>query len=355
MKVSLNDIANVVHGIVKGDATILIEALAPIDNILPKSLVFAEGTDNIKLAEASDAAAVLVSDHIDHLQKPMIQVANPFKAFMQLLEHFNPPYPLTLGIHPSAIIDADVSIGEHVSIGPFVHIQSGSSVGDHCVIKSHVAIGHDVQIGAHSTIHPNVTIYDKTKIGERVCIHAQTVIGSDGFGYYYERGKHHKIPHVGSVIIENDVEIGASTAIDRATLGHTRIGEGSKIDNLVQIAHSVQLGKHNILCAFTGIAGSTISGNNVTFAANVGVSDHVRIDDGVILGARTGVPPKKHLKHGNIYLGNPARPKDKAIEQELSVTRIPFMRKNMQVLSEKVAQLNYKLTQLLATKDKNNE
>ncbi len=355
MKASLNDIAKIVHGVVIGDATILIETLAPIDNILPQSLVFAEGTDNIKLAENSEAGAVLVSDLVDNLQKPIIQVANPFKAFMQLLEHFYPAHPPTLGIHPSAVIEEDVIMGENVSIGPFVTIQSGSSIGDHCVIKSHVAIGHHVRIGAHTTIHPHVTIYDKTQIGERVSIHAQTVIGSDGFGYFYEQGKHNKIPHVGSVILENDVEIGALTAIDRATLGHTRIGEGTKIDNLVQIAHSVQLGKHNILCAFTGIAGSTKSGNHVTFAANVGVSDHVQIDDGVILGARTGVPPKKHLKQGNIYLGNPARPKDKAIEQELSVTRIPFMRKNMQALSEKVAQLNEKLTLLLAIKDKNNE
>lgn len=354
MKSSLHDIAQIVHGVVKGDASIVIECLAPIDNILPQSLVFAEGSDNIKLAEASDAAAVLVNDSVDNLQKPMIQVANPFKAFMQLLEHFNPSSTPPVGIHPTAILDEDVVLGVHVSIGPYVHIQSGSRIGDHCVIKSHVAIGHQVHIGAHTTIHPHVTIYDNAQIGERVRIHAHTIIGSDGFGYYYEQGKHHKIPHVGGVVIENDVEIGASTAIDRATLGYTRIGEGTKIDNLVQIAHSVQLGKHNILCAFTGIAGSTKSGNHVTFAANVGVSDHVKIDDGVILGARTGVPPKKHLKQGNIYLGNPARPKDKAIEQELSVTRIPFMRKNMQVLTEKIAQLNEKLTQLLA-KEKQDE
>jgi len=141
---------------------------------------------------------------------------------------------------------------------------------------------------------------------------------------------------VGRVIIQNDVEIGANTVIDRATIGATVIGEGTKIDNLVQVAHSVKLGQHNILCAFTGIAGSTVSGNHVVFAANVGVSDHVRIDDGVILGARAGVPPKKHLRQGNVYLGNPARPKDKAIEHELATTRIPIMRKHLKRLSEKV-------------------
>jgi UDP-3-O-[3-hydroxymyristoyl] glucosamine N-acyltransferase len=140
------------------------------------------------------------------------------------------------------------------------------------------------------------------------------------------------------------VEIGANTAIDRATMGATVIGEGTKIDNLVQVAHSVKLGKHNILCAFTGIAGSTTSGNNVIFAANVGVSDHVRIDDGVVLGARTGVPPKKHLKAGTVYLGSPARPIDIAIKHELSVNRIPLMRKNIKTLTEELAALKKQMT-----------
>jgi UDP-3-O-[3-hydroxymyristoyl] glucosamine N-acyltransferase len=355
MNASLGDIAKIVNGTVKGDASIVIQALAPIDHITPGSLIFAEGNDNIKRAENSEAAAVLVSNHIEILQKPSIQVTNPFKAFMQLLLHFHPPHPTSSGIHPSAMIADDVILGKEVSIGPFVAIESGSRIGDRAVIKSHVAIGHHVCIGTDTTIHPHVTIYDNSEIGDRVTIHAHSVIGSDGFGYFYEQGKHHKIPHVGAVKIENDVEIGASTMIDRATLGYTSIGEGTKIDNLVQIAHSVTLGKHNILCAFTGIAGSTKSGNHVTFAANVGVSDHVQIDDGVILGARTGVPPKKHLKQGNIYLGNPARPKDKAIEQELAVTRIPFMRKNIQSLTEKVSQLTEKLAHLIPKKEQEND
>ena len=197
-------------------------------------------------------------------------------------------------------------------------------------------VGHHVHIGHDTILHPHVTLYDHCQLGERVCIHASSVIGSDGFGYTLQAGQHFKVPHVGRVIIHNDVEIGANTVIDRATIGATVIGEGTKIDNLVQVAHSVKLGQHNILCAFTGIAGSTVSGNHVVFAANVGVSDHVRIDDGVILGARAGVPPKKHLRQGHVYLGNPARPKDKAIEHELATTRIPIMRKNLKRLSEKV-------------------
>lgn len=351
MNIRLTEIAKIVNGVVKGDESIFIQSLASIDHITPQSLIFAEGKDNVELAKNSAAAAVIVGTHIEIPNKTILQVNNPFKAFMQLMTHFYPPHPIAQGVHPTAVIADTVILGKNICIGPFVTIESGSQIGDNCVIKSHVSIGHHVSIGAHTVLHPHVVIYDNMQIGERVSIHAHSVIGADGFGYVYDQGKHNKIPHVGSVRIDNDVEIGALTAIDRATIGHTHIGEGTKIDNLVQIAHSVSLGKHNILCAFTGIAGSTKSGNYVTFAANVGVSDHVKIDDGVILGARAGVPPKKHLKQGNIYLGNPARPKDKAIEQEFSTTRIPFIRKNLHALSEKVSQLSEKLAKITRSED----
>ena len=345
MNTSLSDIANLVQGKIIGDDSIRISSLAPIDNIISGSLVFAEGDDNIKLAESSSAAALLVSDKTDLSIKPMIQVPHPFKAFIKLINHFNPPKKITPGIHPTAMIGEKVQLGTNIFIGPYVVIESGSIIGNDSVLKSHIHIGHDVTIGEHTTIHPQVTIYDNCLIGSRVTIHASTVIGSDGFGYTFVDGQHLKVPHLGNVIIEDDVEIGANTAVDRATLGATVIGEGTKIDNLVQIAHSVKLGKHNILCAFTGIAGSSTSGNHVIFAANVGVSDHVRIDNDVVLGARTGVPPNKHLKEGTVYWGTPARPKDVAIKHDLSIHRIPLMRKNINTLTEQVALLTKKLEQ----------
>lgn len=343
MNASLFEIAALVQGVVVGDDQLMISALSPIDNIMANALVFAEGSDNLKHAEASQAAAILVASNVEQVSKPIIKVANPFTAFIRLLNHYYPQKKPAPGIHPTACIADGVILGKNTSIGPYVTIASGCTIGDNCIIKSHVCLGHDVTLGNDTTIHPQVTIYDQSQIGSRVCIHASSVIGSDGFGYTLEEGQHLKVPHVGHVIIEDDVEIGANTVVDRATLGTTVIGEGTKIDNLVQIAHSVKIGKHNIICAFTGIAGSTVSGNHVIFAANVGVSDHVRIDDGVILGARAGVPPRKHLKQGNIYLGNPARPKDKAIEQELATSRIPLMRKNVKTLSDKVTLLAQKL------------
>lgn len=343
MQVSLLEIAQLVDGVLIGEDNTLISSLSPIDDITEGSLVFADGSDNLLRAENSNAAAILVGSQASSSKKPIIRVNAPFKAFMSLVTHFYPSKPVTPSIHATAVIAKDVTLGQEVYIGPFVNIESGTVIEDNVVLKSHIHIGHDVVIGCDTVIHPQVTIYDNCQIGAKVIIHASSVIGSDGFGYAFADGKHQKVPHAGIVRIEDEVEIGANTVVDRATLGATVIGEGTKIDNLVQVAHSVKLGKHNILCAFTGIAGSSTSGNGVIFAANVGVSDHVRIDDGVVLGARAGVPPKKHLLSGNVYIGNPARPKDKAIEQDLSVTRIPFMRKNLKALSEKVEQLSEKL------------
>jgi UDP-3-O-[3-hydroxymyristoyl] glucosamine N-acyltransferase len=346
MKATLADIANLVEGKVFGDSTTVITALSPIDNIIKNSLVFAEGDDNLKKAEKSTAAAVLVASKINGIEKPLIQVSNPLKAFITLLNHFYPMKKPDSGVHPTAVVADDVKLGQNVAVGPYVIIEAGSAIGDNCVIKGHVTIGHDAEIGANTTLHPHVTVYHGCKVGQNVTIHASTVIGSDGFGYTQDNGKHLKVPHIGHVVIEDDVEIGANSVIDRATMGATTIGEGTKIDNLVQIAHSVQIGKHNIICAFTGIAGSSTSGDHVIFAANVGVSDHVHIEDQVILGARTGVPPKKTLKQGNVYLGSPARPKKKAIELELGTTRIPIMRKNLKSLTEKVDNLIKQVEQL---------
>ena len=346
MQATLSEIAPLIHGEVVGDKHIKITELSSIDAITPGSLVFAENDASLKLAEDSEAAVVLVTKTALSSKKPLIRVEHPFKAFAQLLAHFYAlPRPKP-GIHPTAVIAPNVKLGKHVFIGPYVTIDENSHIGDDCIIKGHVNIGQNVTLGAKTTLHPHVTVYDNCQIGNRVSIHANTVIGSDGFGYKFVDGHHMKVPHYGKVIIEDDVEIGANTVVDRASMTATVIGAGTKIDNLVQVAHSVQLGKHNILCAFTGVAGSTVSGDRVVFAANVGVSDHVKIDDDVVLGARSGVPPKKHLLSGQVYLGNPARPKDKAIEQEFSTTRIPFMRKNIQALTEKIKELSARLAVL---------
>lgn len=342
MNASLATITEWIDGRLYGEPDIEINTLSAIDNILPGSLVFAENRESLKKAEASEAAVILVDTQTTS-EKTFIQVSHPFKAFVTLLHRFYPQTAPKAGIHPTAVIADDVIIGQNASIGPYVTIGSGTIIGQNCVIKSHVAIGQQVHMGNNVTLHPHVAIYDHCNIGHDVTVHASTVIGSDGFGYKYVDGQHMKFPHLGHVVIENQVEIGANTAIDRASLGATVIGEGTKIDNLVQVAHSVKLGKQNILCAFTGVAGSSTTGDRVIFAANVGVSDHVHIEDDVILGARTGVPPHRRLERGNTYYGSPARTKEKAAEMELSISRIPMIRRKIMALSEKMDALAQRL------------
>jgi UDP-3-O-[3-hydroxymyristoyl] glucosamine N-acyltransferase len=337
-------IADLLKAPYRGDGNTEIVGLSSLDEVYPNHLIFADGPKNLELAFASEAAAVIVTEEPESYNKPIIIFQNPLLAFVELMQVFYPNIEPKKTIHPSAYIGQDVTIGEGVTIGPFAVIEDHCIIGKNAVIHAHAVVGQHSEIGEGCEIHSHVTLYPKTILKHHVIIHSGTVIGSDGFGYKMFNGMHHKIPHVGQVVIEPYVEIGANTVVDRATLGTTRVGKGTKIDNLVQVAHSVKLGEHNILCAFTGIAGSTQSGNHVVFAANVGVSDHVKIDDEVVLGARTGVPPKKHLKKGQTYLGNPARPKDKAIEQEFSTTRIPFMRKHIQTLQDKVAKLEEQLS-----------
>lgn len=346
MNYTVADIAKHLQTHFIGEGNTQIFGLSGLDEISPQHLVFADGEANIKQAFSSEAAAVMLTSAPEQPNKPVIVFPNPMLAFVELMGLFYPSPEPKKTIHPSASIGNNVIIGEGVSIGPQVVIEDNCIIGNHVIIHPQVVVREACHIGNECEIHPQVCLYPNTILQDKVIIHAGSIIGSDGFGYKLFEGVHHKIPHVGRVIIESHVEIGANTVIDRATLGTTKIGKGSKIDNLVQIAHNVKLGAHNIVCAFTGIAGSSQSGKHVVFAANVGVSDHVSIEDEVILGARAGVPPKKVLKKGLTYLGNPARPKDKAIEQEFSTTRIPFMRKHIQNLQDKVSTLEAQLEKL---------
>jgi UDP-3-O-[3-hydroxymyristoyl] glucosamine N-acyltransferase len=343
------ELANLLNANYDGDGDQLVLGLSPLNEISEQFLVFADGEENIKTALASKAAAVIVSTKPKNATKPIIIADSPLMAFAQLISIFYPESPKTPHVHSSACIGANVQLGQDIYIGPYVIIEDNCVIGDNTVIHGHVVIREHTKIGTHCELHPHVTVYPHTIIHNHITIHAGTIIGADGFGYRLMDGIHHKIPHVGQVIIEDNVEIGALTAIDRATLGTTKIGKGTKIDNLVQIAHNVKMGQHNIVCGFTGISGSTTSGNHVVFAANVGVADHVKIDDQVIIGARAGVASKKHLLKGMTYIGNPARPKEKAFEQEFSTTRIPYMRKHIQALQEKVQELEDKITQLSTT------
>lgn len=340
MNIILSDINTLIAGHLIGQSDIAVHGFSSIEEVEPQTLIFIESEQYCEKAAQSAAAAVIVPLTIHAVgDKAIIQVEKPMLAFMMLLKHFIKDKAFAANIHPSAIIASDAIIHETAHIGPHVTIGSKTVVGAHSVIMAGVSLGDNILIGESSRLHPNVVVYDFSTIGNRTVIHAGSVVGCDGFGYRFHEGRHHKVPHIGKVIIGDDVEIGANTVIDRASMGTTRIGSGTKIDNLVQIAHSVKIGQHNLICSMTGVAGSSKTGNYVTLAANVGVSDHVTIEDNVTLGARTGVAPGKLLRKNTVWLGSPARPQEKTIEQIVALQQLPDLVLKMRELQKKVKTL----------------
>ena len=309
MKATLRDIAALINGSVDASQVDLpITGLASVSDSGEGDLTFYGNPRYLGALKAAKATAALVPlDFAEEIPAIQVRVENPSLAFAKVLEHFRPPavtYPP--GIHPSAVIATDAFIGENVSIQACAVIESGAKVGANSIVGAHVYLGHNAVIGENCHIYPNVTIRENSLLGDRVIIHSGTVIGSDGFGYETQGGKHLKIPQIGIVQIDNDVEIGANTAIDRARFGRTWIQEGTKIDNLVQIAHNVVVGKHSIIVSQVGISGSTRLGSYVTLAGQVGVVGHIQIGDQVIVGAKSGV--SKSIPSGQRWYGIPAGP-----------------------------------------------
>ena len=240
-------------------------------------------------AEKSGAGAFLVPQNLREVAasfgRPLLVVAQSQLALIQALELFHPRQRPPAGVHPSAVIGAGVQLGDGVAIGPYAVIGDGSRLGDGVVVEAHVVVGRNCTLGRDVLLHPGVILYDGCELGERVEVHSGSVIGADGFGYASVRGVYHKVPQVGKVVLENDVEVGACTTIDRAALEVTRIGTGTKIDNLVQVGHNVTTGKGCLLCGQVGIAGSTKLGDYVIMAGSAGASGHIEIGNGVVLAA----------------------------------------------------------------------
>ncbi|MEK7823189.1 MAG: UDP-3-O-(3-hydroxymyristoyl)glucosamine N-acyltransferase, partial [Nitrospirota bacterium] len=258
---------------------------------------------------------------------------NPYLAFARTLEIFYKAPFNPLGISKESIIGENVSFGSDVSVYPNVYISNNVAIGNRVTIFPFVYIGENVSVGDDSVIYPNAAIREKVKIGKRVIIHSGAVIGSDGFGYVREKEKHYKIPQVGGVIIEDEVEIGANVTIDRATLGNTVIGSGTKIDNLVHIAHNVKTGKNCIILAQVGISGSVEIGDNVVLAGQVGIADHKRIADGVMVVGKSGVT--NNLEPG-VYSGTPAIPHKDWLRAQSIYAKLPDILRRLQELERKI-------------------
>ena len=267
-------------------------------------------------------AALVPLDFAEEIPPVAIRVENPSLAFAKLIEQFAPaPVAFPPGVHPTAVIGSGVTIGEGASIQPFVVIEDGASVGAGSVVGAHGYLGHGAKVGENCLLHPRVTVGARCLVGNRVILHSGVVLGSDGFGFEFSGGKHVKIPQIGIVQLDDDVEIGANTTLDRARFGRTWIGEGTKIDNLVQIAHNVVIGKHSLVIALTGIAGSVRIGNYVTIAGQVGIVGHIEIGDQVIVAAKSGI--SKNIAAKEVVWGSPSLPIREAKEQLAYLRRLP--------------------------------
>jgi UDP-3-O-[3-hydroxymyristoyl] glucosamine N-acyltransferase len=304
---TLQEIASTSSGELKGDPDTRISGAASLAEAAPDEISFFYNPRYAPQLRKTRAAAVFVpQDFVEEIVPATIRVANPGKAFEQIVRRFAPPsVKFAPGIHPTAVIDPTAKLGNAVSIQPYVVIEAGAEIGANCVIGSGSYVGHDVVIGEACTIYPRVTIRERCRIGRRVILHSGAVIGADGFGFELTGEGQTKIPQIGIVQIDDDVEIGANTTIDRARFGRTWVQEGAKIDNLVQVAHNVVIGKHTIIAAQTGIAGSVRIGNRVMVGGQVGIIGHIQIDDGTMIGAQTGV--SKDL-HGGVWWATPSVP-----------------------------------------------
>jgi len=353
MNYTAGEIAAIVCGKLCGDSDLVITDARGIDNATPSDISYINSREVLKQHRKCQAGVLLIqedlADAVEAIEFPsvIIFVADAEQSFLHLLETANPQKMRpSFGISPEAFVSPTATIGEGTNIFPGAHIKDGVTIGANCDIHVGVVIGEDCRIGDNVTIHPNVVLYEDIEIGNRVIIHATSVIGADGFGYRLENGKHIRIPHYGTVRIEDDVEIGACTTIDRAKLGATVIGEGSKIDNLVQIAHNCEIGKHNIFVGQVGLAGSVTSGDYVVCAGHVGIADHVHLGTGCVLGSKSGVP--KDVPAGETYIGIPAQPVADAMRMMMAQRKIPEMRTQLKELKKQVEHLT-----AIATNSKN--
>ena len=314
MNVTVRQLAELVHGSIVGDPQIAIHGARTLQQAQAGDISFLEHPKYQTQLEKSKASAIIVEIDFPVPGKTLIQVADPLGAFIIIAKHLKGIQdPQRTGISPKADVHPDAAIGADPTIHAFASIGEGSSVGDRCRIHSGVVIGRNCRLGHDVVLYPNVVLYDDTILGDRVIIHANSVLGSDGFGYRLQQGRHVKVPQLGNVEIGADVEIGACTTIDRGTFQTTTIGAGTKIDNLVQIAHNVSVGQHNFLVSQTGIAGSSSTGQYVVLGGQVGVADHVHIGDGVLVGARSAV--YRDIPAGQRLIGSPA-------EQEIPQKRV---------------------------------
>ncbi|MEN8152571.1 MAG: UDP-3-O-(3-hydroxymyristoyl)glucosamine N-acyltransferase [Acidobacteriota bacterium] len=322
----------------------IIDGVKPIEAAGKSHITFLSGKKYLKYLENTEAAAVITSKEFTVPDKVIpLYVDDPYSSFIKVLHLFNErsTSDIAEGIHETAFVDESAEIGENVSIGPKASISAGVSVGDGTVIGSGTVILKNSRVGKNCIFYPNVTIMDNSKIGDEVILHSGVVIGADGFGFIPGKAGLDKIPQTGSVVIEDKVEIGANSCVDRAVMGTTKIGKGTKIDNLVQVGHNVQVGTNTIIVSMAGISGSTNIGNNVVIGGQAGFGQHVNVGDGAKVAGQAGVT--KDVPAGTIVSGYPAKDHMKAIKEEIHIRNLPTMAKKIKEQAKKIEELEKKL------------
>ncbi len=344
MKLPLSDIAAWLGAEIEGDSSVEITGLAKIEEANAGELTFIANPKYIKYAESTNASAILVDRNLPPMNKTFVRVDNPYLAFLKLTQRFYAAEPtLRKGVHETAIIGDNSKIGKNARIGAYAVIGRECRIGDNVFIYPGVVIDDHVGVGKDSVIYANVCIRERCTLGKGVIIHMGAVIGADGFGFAFEEGAYHKIPQVGSVRIDDDVEIGANTTIDRAALGETRIGKGTKLDNLIMIAHNVEVGEHTAIAAQTGISGSARIGNYVRVGGQAGFIGHIRVGDRVIVGAQAGIT--KDAAPGEFLTGTPARHHIRVKREQAGAAKIPQLLKRVGQLEARLAELERKSDQ----------
>jgi UDP-3-O-[3-hydroxymyristoyl] glucosamine N-acyltransferase len=323
MEKTVNELAQLLNGQAEGGVQAKLGGVAPLESATAADLSFLESERSLADALESKAGCLLAPPGIELPGKTVIRVRNPRYAMARAIGIFHPQRPAPAGIHPTAQIGENVTTGDGVSIGPLAIVGNGCRIGPRTRIGAGCVLGEGSLLGEDCLLHPQVTLYARARVGARVILHSGAVIGSDGFGYAREAGKYHKFPQIGWVELGDDVEIGANSTVDRGALGPTRIGTGTKIDNLVQVGHNVQIGAHCAIASQVGISGSVWIGDHVVIAGQVGIGDHARIESGVVLGGQCGILPHKIVKAGEEPLwGTPARPLREHLKQQAILARL---------------------------------
>ena len=334
MPYTVAEIAKLLGGEVLGDASLVLKGFAPADRAQPGDLTFAENENYFARAEQSAASAIIIDGPGASSRKTLIRVPNARVAFAKVLPLFFPEPAFAAGIHPTAIVPASAQVDPTAHIGPYCILGEKVRIGPRSVLQGLNYVGADCLLGEDVNLFPNVTLYPRTEVGNRVRIHSGTVVGSDGFGYVLDNGVHRKVPQIGNVIICDDVELGANVTVDRGALGPTIIGKGTKIDNLVQIAHNVTVGEHCIIVSQAGVAGSTKLGNYVILGGQVGLAGHLKIGNRVSVAAQSGV--MNNIPDGEKWIWTPAQPDRQAKRQMIALQQLPELFRRVKELEKQL-------------------